>query len=327
MLVGKYLKEKQNVVYQTFFNALNTAHLSHAYLLVGEQGTPLLEVATYLAKSLVCDSPNPLACEHCLTCLRIDDGNYADLIIIDGALRTIKKEDVQVIEERFETSAVESKGKMIYIINHVENMTQEAINALLKFLEEPSDNIFAFLTCENESRVLSTIVSRSQTMHLKSIDKSIIKTEAIELGVNEEDAELLCNFFNNAELIKEKETDADFINAKDCLLSTIDALQKNNNLAFVQIHQEVTPNIKTKESARYYHDMLTIVFQDLLNITINSYVFLKTHIEEFKIITSKLKHIQASLLTIMASRGQIDMNINIGLLIDHVIQYILKGDE
>lgn len=119
MLVGKYLKEKQNVVYQTFFNALNTAHLSHAYLLVGEQGTPLLEVATYLAKSLVCDSPNPLACEHCLTCLRIDDGNYADLIIIDGALRTIKKEDVQVIEERFETSAVESKGKMIYIINHV----------------------------------------------------------------------------------------------------------------------------------------------------------------------------------------------------------------
>lgn len=327
MLVGKYLKEKQNVVYQTFFNALNTAHLSHAYLLVGEQGTPLLEVATYLAKSLVCDSPNPLACEHCLTCLRIDDGNYADLIIIDGALRTIKKEDVQVIEERFETSAVESKGKMIYIINHVENMTQEAINALLKFLEEPSDNIFAFLTCENESRVLPTIVSRSQTMHLKSIDKSIIKTEAIELGVNEEDAELLCNFFNNAELIKEKETDADFINAKNCLLSTIDALQKNNNLAFVQIHQEVTPNIKTKESARYYLDMLTIVFQDLLNITINSDVFLKTHTDEFKIITSKLKHIQASLLTIMASRGQIDMNINIGLLIDHVIQYILKGDE
>lgn len=327
MLIGKYLKEKQNVVYQTFFNALNTAHLSHAYLLVGEQGTPLLEVATYLAKSLVCDSPNPLACEHCLTCLRIDDGNYADLIIIDGALRTIKKEDVQVIEERFETSAVESKGKMIYIINHVENMTQEAINALLKFLEEPSDNIFAFLTCENESRVLPTIVSRSQTMHLKSIDKSIIKTEAIELGVNEEDAELLCNFFNNAELIKEKETDADFINAKNCLLSTIDALQKNNNLAFVQVHQEVTPNIKTKESARYYLDMLTIVFQDLLNITINSDVFLKTHIEEFKIITSKLKHIQASLLTIMASRGQIDMNINIGLLIDHVIQYILKGDE
>lgn len=90
---------------------------------------------------------------------------------------------------------------------------------------------------------------------------------------------------------------------------------------------EGIPNIKTKESARYYLDMLTIVFQDLLNITINSDVFLKTHIEEFKIITSKLKHIQASLLTIMASRGQIDMNINIGLLIDHVIQYILKGDE
>ena len=123
MKIGKYLKERQNTVYQTFFNAINTSRLSHAYLLVGEQGTPLLESAIFLAKSLVCDEPNPLACEECLTCLRIDEGNYADLIIVDGAQKSIKKDDVHAIEERFETSAVENKGKMIYIINHVENMT------------------------------------------------------------------------------------------------------------------------------------------------------------------------------------------------------------
>ena len=175
MKIGKYLKERQLTVYQTFFNALNTSHLSHAYLLVGEQGTPLLESAIFLAKSLVCDNPNPLACEECLTCLRIDEGNYADIIIIDGALKSIKKDDIHAIEERFETSAVEDKGKMIYIINHVENMTNEAINSLLKFLEEPSENIYAFLTCENEARVLPTIISRSQTLHFKSVDKKEIK--------------------------------------------------------------------------------------------------------------------------------------------------------
>ena len=78
MKIGAYLKNYQKVVFQTFLNALNTSHLSHAYLLIGEQGTPLLESAIFLAKSLVCDHPNPLACEECLTCHRIDDHTFAD---------------------------------------------------------------------------------------------------------------------------------------------------------------------------------------------------------------------------------------------------------
>ncbi|MCH5180082.1 MAG: DNA polymerase III subunit delta [Erysipelotrichales bacterium] len=327
MKIGKYLKERQNTVYQTFFNAINTSRLSHAYLLVGEQGTPLLESAIFLAKTLVCDNPNPLACEECLTCLRIDEGNYADLIIVDGTQKSIKKDDVHAIEERFETSAVENKGKMIYIINHVENMTNEAINSLLKFLEEPSENIFAFLTCENESRVLPTIVSRSQTLHFKSVDKKIVKNTALELGVEETDAELLCNFYNNAELIKEKLEDTDYLNAKNCLEKTIKALNKSVNLATIDIHQEVLPKLKSKESMRYFLDMLTIVFQDLLNLTIENDIILKSYMDNFIVLKDKLPHIQESLLTIMTTRGQIDMNINLGLLLDHVINFIVEGDE
>lgn len=327
MKIGKYLKERQATVYQTFFNAVNTSHLSHAYLLVGEQGTPLLESAIFLAKSLVCDEPNPLACEECLTCLRIDEGNYADLIIIDGALKSIKKDDVHAIEERFETSAVESKGKMIYIINHVENMTNEAINSLLKFLEEPSENIYAFLTCENEARVLPTIVSRSQTLHFKRINKNEIKIAALDLNVDASDAELLCNFYNNADIIKQKIEDSDYLNAKNCLIKTIAALNKASNLAIVDIHQEVMPKLKSKESMRYFLDMLTIVFQDLLNLTVENDIILKTYEEDLLALKNKLPHIQESLLTIMTSRGQIDMNINLGLLLDHVINFIVEGEK
>lgn len=327
MKIGKYLREKQKTVYQTFFNAINTSRLSHAYLLVGEQGTPLLESAIYLAKSLVCDSPNPLACEECLTCLRIDDGNYADLIIVDGAQKTIKKDDVHEIEERFETSAIENKGKMIYIINHVENMTHEAINSLLKFLEEPSENIFAFLTCENESRVLPTIVSRSQTLHFKSIDKKTIKKATIELGVKDEDAELLCNFYNNEELIKNKVSDKEYLNAKECLLITLNSLSLNKNSSLVKIHQEVYPKLKTKPSIRYYLDMLAIAFQDILNLQIDVEIILKSYKDILLKLKDNLPHIQQSLLTIMTSRGQIDMNINLGLLLDHIINFIIEGDD
>ena len=326
MKMGAYLKNYQKVVYQTFLNALNSSHLSHAYLLIGEQGTPLLESAIFLAKSLVCDNPNPLACEECLTCHRIDDQTYADLIIIDGAKQAIKKDDINLIETQFETSAVENKGKMIYIINHVENMTLEAINALLKFLEEPANNIYAFLTSENESRVLPTIVSRAQTLHFKSINKLEMKKEAINLGVEVKDAELLCTFYNNAELILQKVSDKDYQNAKKSIDDTIDILSNNKNVAIAKLHTQVFPNVKTKEASRFYLDMLTIVFQDLVNMSIGGTIFLTSYEKDLEILNKHLKNVSNSLLLIMTSRGQIDMNINIGLLLDHIFQNILGDD-
>ena len=80
MQIGRYIKEYQPVIYQTFTNSLKKHTLSHAYLLVGNPGTPLFEVAKYLAKSILCDDPSPLACDNCITCLRIDSSNYPDFI-------------------------------------------------------------------------------------------------------------------------------------------------------------------------------------------------------------------------------------------------------
>ena len=249
--------------------------------------------------------------------------NIAAILVKDPV---IDEDDINLIETQFETSSVESKGKMIYIINHVENMTLEAINALLKFLEEPANNIYAFLTAENESRVLPTIVSRSQTLHFKSIDKQEMKKEAINLGVELKDAELLCNFYNNAELIKQKIDDKDYQNAKKSIDNTLDILSNNKNIAIPKLHSLVFPNVKSKEAARLYLDMLTIVFQDLVNLSIGSNMFLTSYEDNLKTLSKHLKQINNSLLLIMTSRGQIDMNINIGLLLDHIFQNILGDD-
>ena len=201
MQIEKYLKEHQPIVYQTFVNSLKNKTLSHAYLLVGNTGTPLFDVAKYLAKTILCDDPSPLACDNCITCLRIDSDNYPDMIVLDGSKGTIKKEDVLNIESRFEKTAFESKGIMIYIINLVENMTIESVNSILKFLEEPESEIYAFLTTNNENNVLPTILSRCQILHLKNGDRKSVINEAIEMGVDQSDAELLSYFYNDAELI------------------------------------------------------------------------------------------------------------------------------
>ena len=101
MQIDKYLKNRQPIIYQTFTNSLKNKSLSHAYLLVGNPGTPLLETATFLAKSILCDDPSPLACSNCITCLRIESNNYPDVMILDGSKATIKKENVLNVKSRF----------------------------------------------------------------------------------------------------------------------------------------------------------------------------------------------------------------------------------
>ena len=76
MQLDKYLKEKQPIIYQTFTNSLANHTLSHAYLIVGNPGTPLLETAKFLAKTVLCDDPSPLACSNCITCLRIESTSF-----------------------------------------------------------------------------------------------------------------------------------------------------------------------------------------------------------------------------------------------------------
>ena len=84
MKLKSYLPAKQPLVYRTFQYALQTGRLAHAYLLVGEAGTPLKETAIYLAKTLLCDNPSPLADEACRTCSRM---SFSCSLILASSLR------------------------------------------------------------------------------------------------------------------------------------------------------------------------------------------------------------------------------------------------
>ena len=203
MQIDKYLQEYQPVIYKTFVNAIEANKLSHAYLLSGSVGMPLKETALYLAKSLICDNPNPLACNNCITCMRVDEGNYADIMVFGDGNTKIKKGDIERITSTFDKTALESKGVMIYVLHLVETMTAVAVNSLLKFLEEPGKNIYAFLTTENESKLLPTIISRTQVLRFREIDRDKIIKDSENIGVIEENAQILSGFYNDANTIKE----------------------------------------------------------------------------------------------------------------------------
>ena len=331
MQVEKYLKKYQPVIYQTFVNSLQKGQLSHAYLISGTNGSPLLDIAKFFAKSILCDDPSPLACNSCITCLRVDDDNYPDFFVFDGSKFTIKKDAVTTIESSFEKKAFENKGIRIYILHLIENMTIEAINSILKFLEEPGQQIYAFLTTNNENSILPTIISRCQVLRMKLIDKNIVINDAVSFGVDKKDAELLSYFYNDGELIKEiiddQENNEVFFTAKKCFEETIQVMDESDKDALIYYVQgNISNQIKSKEACRYFINMLVMAFEDMIAISNEKQPFLESYATILEHLSTKLSHISESLIELLRCATAINTNVNITLLIDHVFYTITKED-
>ena len=330
MQVEEYLRKYQPVIYQTFIRSFQSDHLSHAYLISGNPGTPLFEVAHYLAKSILCDDPDPLACNSCITCLRVEDDNYPDFIVFNGETGSIKKEAVALIESMFEKEAFESKGIKIYLLHLVENMTEEATNSLLKFLEEPHENIYAFLTTNNENVILPTIISRCQTFRLKSINRNQVINEAIEMSVSPLDAEFLSYFYNEPNLIYELVNDEEeyevFDNAKELLFEFFEAYLKNKKQAAFLAQNKISPSVSTKESFRFFIDMMTQVFEDVVNYKNNQDIVLKESRDLIKNLSEKMDNPSEMLMEVLRCRGLINLNVTTSLILDHII-FCLIGDK
>lgn len=324
MQIDKYLQEYQPVIYKTFVNALKTNKLSHAYLLSGSVGMPLKEVALYLGKSLLCDNPNPLACNECITCMRVDEGNYADVMVFGDGNTKIKKGDIEKITTNFDKTALEEKGIMIYVLHLVETMTAVAVNSLLKFLEEPGKNIYAFLTTENESKLLPTIISRTQVLRFREIDRENVIKDAENMGVFAENAEILSGFYNDAKTIKEISESKDFEIAKQCLTDQLNSLIISPDDAVFTCQRFIVPTLKQAAPTRLYIKMLTEIFKDLLNLSVNESITLKSYDNILHELLNHVSHIDKTLIVLMTSLKKLDYNVNTGLLLDHIIYSITK---
>ncbi|MFA5235500.1 MAG: hypothetical protein WC399_01400 [Bacilli bacterium] len=324
MNISAYLANHQPLLKRQFAAALSHGHLSHAYLLTGEPGTPLLEIATYLAKSLVCENPHPFADETCWSCLRVEDGNYADIIVYNGATATIRKTDIQDLESSFEKTPVEPAGRLIYILHLVENLTPEAVNSLLKFLEEPHQEVYAFLTTENESKVLETIISRSQRLRVLPADRRNIVAEAIASGIDPHDADILSFFHHDVNAMREMSQADDYRQSLTALLTFFETLPKSYAEARVQCLNDIVERFSQKESLRFLIDVLALFLTDILARQNGQAPLLSSYGKIMTPLPARFAHLEAALLEVLLARGQIELNVNPALLLDHIFIRILK---
>ena len=192
------LQTLQPVVYQTLHNALKNDSLSHCYLFVGPTGTSKFETAVLLAQSLVCpETVDGWACQQCIQCIRIEENNYADYILIDGSKESIKGERILNLQYQFAQTALEKAGRKIFIINSCENMTLKAANSLLKFIEEPSNSLTGIFITTSLDNVLPTIASRCQVINFKPLSKEVYYNKALEAGLDELNAHIVAQLINS----------------------------------------------------------------------------------------------------------------------------------
>lgn len=101
---------------------------------------------------------------------QLDNNIFPDLMIIKSFDKVIKKEQILNIKSEMKEKSINS-GKQFYIIEYAENLNLSSANTLLKFLEEPDDEIIAILVTKNINKVISTIVSRCQIVNLNHYNR------------------------------------------------------------------------------------------------------------------------------------------------------------
>lgn len=210
----------QPILYKLFTNSKRNNRLANSYLLYGDINAPIKETGLLLCESINCKED--IACHNCNSCLKFEKGLKSDFFLIDGSNKTIKKEDIAFLEKKFVLTALEKNQKQTYLINHIENITNEAINALLKFLEEPKGDTIAILTTTNIEKVLKTIISRSikvkvnslpASLFIKDIENEIIEYNKTKRTIDIDKAYILSRFFSSKDecLSSLKEDESFFI--------------------------------------------------------------------------------------------------------------------
>ncbi|HID00615.1 MAG TPA: DNA polymerase III subunit delta' [Piscirickettsiaceae bacterium] len=137
---------------------------AHAYLLMGEQGMGVDELAQAMARSLLCPAGG---CGQCAACHQFAAGTHADFYqqTVPEGKRDIPVEAIRTLNEWVVETAHAADGHKVVWLHPVEALNEASANALLKTLEEPPPRTTFILQGAHVGQVLPTIRSRCQHLH------------------------------------------------------------------------------------------------------------------------------------------------------------------
>lgn len=219
---------------------------------------------------------------------RFESEDNPDLLVIKPENGKILKESILSLQEKFMTKSQINDNK-VYIITCAEKMNDYASNSLLKFLEEPQDNIYAFLISENINKVLPTIKSRCQIINISS---------ETETNINDLDEDFLNKSLSFIDLLESKK-----VNTIAYMYDVLNKKEDKENIVNLLNVLEL-----------FYRDVLLFKLQGNLDVFSNK----KELVDKISNINTE-KSLINKLIIINKYENMLEYNLNISLFLDRLI--------
>ncbi len=178
-------------------NFLVTRNVPHALLFAGPDGVGKKTLAIMFAKALNCDQLRDNFCGACARCRRAQEMldaarqdhearrslkdpakrteglTYFDLELVEPLTRHILIEQIRELRNVAYTFPFELRRRVL-IIDQAQAVHWQAIDLLLKVLEEPPETTTLILICPNRGELRVTIRSRCHAIRFSPVDESVI---------------------------------------------------------------------------------------------------------------------------------------------------------
>ena len=294
-MLENYLGE-QYVATTLLKRALNNNKIVQAYLFCNDDINYLMKYAKAFAKEIICDSNK----DDQIT-KAIDDEIYSELKIVRPDGNFIKKEQLIDLQNSVMNKPVLGK-KIVYIIENCDKLNASSANSILKFLEEPSDDIIAILLTDNISNVMSTIISRCQIVNLNKVKN---------------DGEF--NFFSDNDFSTNEEELNDLIDSGIEFIKDIES-KKINYL--IHVKKQLWEKYDDSNKILAFFRILIYFYMDVLYLKSGNKVRYFDEKEEELYWVSKLnkeENIMKKIYILEKLKNEINYNVNTKLLFDKLV--------
>ena len=316
-MLDEYEVEQSKVV-KILKNSILKDKISHAYLFETNGYKNKKNVSLAFAKMILCPYhySNNKNCVNCTQCKNIDKNIFPEIKIIEPDGLWIKKEQLDVLQKEFSEKSILS-NKKIYIINNADRLNKSASNSILKFLEEPEENIIAILITDNMYQLLNTIISRCQIISFTR-EHNISTTTFVEK---------IKNGINISE--KKQNTDETILAQVEQVIEFIKYYEKNKIDTILKTQKLWHNNFKEKDDILFAINVMILFYQDILNYKLDRNIKIFNPFEEqIRELTNNntTMSLTKKMNILIQSKQKINVNINASLFIDKIIMDLERCD-
>ena len=285
-------KNKQENAYRIFSSAIENNYISHAYLIDENNCDLSFDIVLSFVKEVLARDLEEE--EKTVLFKRIDDGNYQEIKVIVPDGNIIKKQQILDLQHEFSTKSIEG-SKRVYIIRDADKMRSETANSMLKFLEEPDNDILAIIMTNKFSAILPTIISRCQ----------IIKLNNNEDKIDDEMIDLAINFVYNVE--------------------------KNGIKTILRENELLNSSIGFKERDKFelFFEEMIEIYYNIMKVYTGNNIKYSSYIDKLKEIANmnNISEISRKIDYLVKAKSRIKNNVNLNLLVDDLIINIGGNNE